>query len=75
MIIQWGRDITVTSVNTLVQFYLNDAFTQIPSLFITHHRNDEGYIRMDMLGYYVDKTGFKTNYYTGTGIDYLAIGY
>jgi hypothetical protein len=30
---------------------------------------------MDMLGYYVDKTGFKTNYFTGYGIDYLAIGY
>lgn len=30
---------------------------------------------MDMLGYYVDKTGFKTNYYTGCGVDYLAIGY
>ena len=75
LIIQWGRNITVASTSTLVQFPLNAAYTQIPALFITHHKNDSSSLRMDMLGYYVDKTGFKTNYFTGYGVDYLAIGY
>ncbi len=51
------------------------TFTQIPSLFITHHKNDESALQMDMLGYYVDKTGFKTNYFSGYPIDYIAKGY
>jgi hypothetical protein len=75
LIIQWGRNITVASISALVQFPLNAAYHQIPALFITHHKNDSSGLRMDMLGYYVDKTGFKTNYYTGCGVDYLAIGY
>lgn len=75
MIIQWGRNITVASTSALVQFPLNAAYRQIPVLFITHHKNDASSLRLDTLGYYVDKTGFKTNYYTGQGVDYLAIGY
>ncbi|SEQ46168.1 hypothetical protein SAMN04487977_104313 [Treponema bryantii] len=71
--IQWGINILVASTSTLIQFPL--IATHVPFLIVTHHKNDASGLRMDMLGYYVDRTGFKTNYFTGHGIDYLAIGY
>jgi hypothetical protein len=73
--IQWGINIPVASASTLILFPLNAGFTHVPFLIVTHHKNDASGLRMDMLGYYVDRSGFKTNYYTGHGIDYLAIGY
>ena len=72
--IQWGINISIASNSTLIKFPLS-SFSTKPFLIVTHHVNDNASLRMDMLGYYVDTTGFKTNYFTGYGIDYFAIGY
>lgn len=74
VLIQWGINISVATPTTLIKFPLSSFSTQ-PFLIVTHHVNDIMSLRMDMLGYYVNKTGFKTNYLTGHRIDYFAIGY
>ncbi len=73
LIEQRNMSLTVPTPSTLMKFTI--TFTQIPSLFITHHKNDSSALQMDMLGYYVDTTGFKTNYFSGYPIDYIAKGY
>ena len=71
--IQWGRNIIVESTNSLVAF--PTIYTTKPALFISTHYNSNNYWQADQMGYYVDNTGFKTDYYSGIGIDFFAIGY
>ena len=54
-------------------FPLTNQFTQTPTLFVTTHRNTNDTVQADMCGYYIDKTGFKTDFVSP--VDYLAIGY
>lgn len=71
--IEWRRNFLPSSSTILVPFAL--SFTQIPALFVSHHKNSNDTIQADMFGYSVELTGFKTDYYTGGTIDYFAIGY
>ena len=69
-----GISISVASTSTLIKFPLQ-SFSTKPFLIVTHHVNNNESLRIDLLGYYVDTTGFKTNYLSGHTIDYFAIGY
>ena len=45
-------------------------------LQVTHHYNNGGAVTFDSLGYYVDTTGFKTNYASGNNkVSWETIGY
>lgn len=74
MVEQWGVDITVSSVNTIVPFYIQ--YTQSPMLQVTHHYNNAGAVTFDSLGYFLDTTGFKTNYASGNNkVSFYVCGY
>ena len=75
LIIQWERNKTITSNETLYNFPLSAQFTQTPVFIPSWHANTNGWIQVDLCGYYIDKTGFKTDYFTDAKLDYVAIGY
>ena len=73
--IQWERNKTISNTSTLQNFPLSAQFTQTPAFIPTPHKNANDAVQIDMLGYYVEKTGFKCDFLTGSTIDYIAIGY
>ena len=71
--IQWRGNFVPTSSSTKVSFLFE--FSEPPALFITPHRNANDSVQLDCFGFNIDKTGFYTDFFTGSTIDYLAIGY
>ncbi len=73
--IQWERGKTISSSSNLYYFPLSAQFTQTPVFIPSWHANANDTLQIDTNGYYIDKTGFKTDYYSAGKLDYIAIGY
>ena len=73
--IQWERNKTITSNSILYNFPLSSQFTQTPVFIPSWHANANSYLQLDTNGYYIDKTGFKIDYYSEAKLDYIATGY